>query len=96
MPGAIYEWGVGAGLSPLEAATLRAIADKKGEWITAMQIAAVIYAHRVDGGPEWAGRCVAVLVCNLKRKMRQLPAPFAIESRSGAGYRLLQTERNAA
>lgn len=96
VPGAIDDWAIAADLTPMQARTLRAIADRRGEWITAMQIAAVIYADRADGGPEFAGKIVSAFVCAVRKKMRQMPAPFAIEARPGAGYRILRVERNAA
>ena len=71
-----------------EKAVLRHLMDS-GSWVSCDELSEVLWGLDDDGGPDWSGETIRVLIYRLRERLRD---GFLIESRYGRGYRFVVTE----
>lgn len=72
------------GLTPGACELLAILEDNAGKWVNAQTIAERLFAHDVNGGPQFANDIVRKRVQAIRRKL----GVNVIENRHGFGYRL--------
>jgi DNA-binding SARP family transcriptional activator len=77
-----------AALTPMQERVIRALFDRQRRFVSAAEIADVIYADDRHGGPENASKIVAVFVWNIRRRLAAADTRLRLGSRTAVGYRL--------